>query len=131
MIAKQLSMVTTKKKSILFIDDDEIFVNITKPTLQRSGFKVVAAYSGTEALKKVAKSDFDLIILDINMPDMMGDEVARKIREKKIEIPIIMVTGYVDLQQSIDTLDLGVHEILLKPLSASELIQSINHAFGS
>ena len=130
MIANQ-SLMATKKKKLLFVDDDEIFVNITKPSLQKAGFSVVTAYSGKEALKKASKSDFDLIILDINMPDIMGDEVAKKIREKKIEVPIIMVTGYVDLQQSIDTLNLGVHEILLKPLSVSELIQSINQVFES
>jgi len=115
-------------KNILLVDDDKDFTNLFSSVVEKEGYSVEVASTGQEALNKFNESKFDLLILDIRLPDMMGGEVAKKIRSKDNKIGIIMVTGYPNLQDSIDALDMGIHDILLKPISSSEILRAIEEA---
>lgn len=115
-------------KNILLVDDDKDFTNLFSSVIEKEGYSVEVASTGQEALNKFNESKFDLLILDIRLPDMMGGEVAKKIRSKDNKIGIIMVTGYPNLQDSIDALDMGIHDILLKPISSSEILRAIEEA---
>jgi len=118
-------------KNILLIDDDKEFLNLFSAIIKNAGYDIDVASNGREALDKFEKLKFDLLILDINLPDMMGGELAIKIREKDKEIKFIVVTGYPDLQESIETIDIGIQDILLKPISSSEMLKAIKEAFVS
>lgn len=122
-------MVSTTKKKILLVDDDREFVNLFSSIIESEGYIVEAAFSGKEALDKFKKLEFDLIILDIKLPDMNGGKVAKQVRDKDKKIIIIIVTGFPELQESITALDIGIHDILIKPISSSELLRSIKEAF--
>ena len=71
---------------------------------------------------KANKNHFDLIILDVNLPDMLGDEVAEKLKENDNDMNIIMITGYSSFKEGIDREELGIDEILMKPIPPEDLL---------
>lgn len=110
-------------KKILVVEDEEDLLQIYSTILREGNYQVETVENGKDALNHLEKNNYDLVILDIKLPDIMGDEIVKTMRKKKIDIPIIIVTGYPSLSRSIDTLDLGIHEILIKPLTANELLR--------
>jgi len=110
-------------KKILVVEDEEDLLQIYGTILREGNYQVETVENGKDALNHLEKTDYDLVILDIKLPDIMGDEIVKTMRKKGIDIPIIIVTGYPSLSRSIDTLDLGIHEILIKPLTANELLR--------
>jgi len=113
-----------KGKQILLVDDDEALVNTYRDILRREGYHVEAAFTGKEALDKVKHQRFDLVILDIVLPDIRGDMVASAIRRDDDSVGLIFITGYPSFQDCIDALDIGIHEILLKPIAPRELLEA-------
>jgi len=116
------------KKNILIVDDEEALLNVYQELLVREGYRVVTASTSKEALEKVKKTRFHLAVLDIVLPDIQGDILAREIKEMDEAIQIIFITGYPEFQSCIESLDVGVAEILLKPLSQSELLTATENA---
>ena len=115
---------------ILFVDDEDGFRQSGKEILEQLGYLVVTATNGLEAheIFRTASESFDLVITDMAMPKMTGLELVKKIRKENDVIPVILCTGYKDgingdLQQSI-----GLCDILLKPILARELTESIPRA---
>jgi DNA-binding response OmpR family regulator len=91
--------------------------------LTLKGFSVDVASRGEEAIEKAKESKFDLLILDIKLPDTLGDRVLREIRSVDEDIEVVMITGYPNLQDTIDLLSFRIHEILLKPVTTDELLR--------
>lgn len=110
-------------KRILLVDCDEPLLNRFQSVLQEEGHTVETATTGKQALDKAKNSKFDLAILDIKLPDIRGDEVARELKSQDDNTSIVMITGYPSFQDSIDALDIGISEILLKPISPDEIIR--------
>jgi CheY-like chemotaxis protein len=81
-------------KKVLVVDDDHILCRLTCDILETEGFQAVAAFSGAEALNVLEDVEFDLLITDYRMEGMDGVQLARHVRSRKPEIPIIMVTAY-------------------------------------
>ncbi len=79
---------------ILVVDDDPAIRMLYKEELEDEGYEVVVASSGQEALKLFDEQEFDLVTLDILMPDMDGIQVLRKMKEKRPRVPIVMSTAY-------------------------------------
>jgi DNA-binding response OmpR family regulator len=96
--------------------------------LEKEGYLVETSFTGNQALKKLRDLKFDLLVSDIRLPDIMGDYLVKKIREKDREIRIILITGYPSYVECIDVLGLGISEILLKPFAPDELINSMEEA---
>ncbi|MBS7652464.1 MAG: response regulator [Candidatus Bathyarchaeia archaeon] len=119
-----------KRKSILLVDDDIGLVSTFRMILDGAGYHVDVAATGREALKRFEDSVFDLIILDVMLPDLRGDEVLRCLRRLHRGIKALLITGYSTLQDSIDALGLGVSEILLKPISPEELLRAVREALS-
>ena len=109
--------------SILVVDDDKNLANTFKLILQSVGFHVDTAATGLQALYKANKQNFDLVILDMNLPDMLGDEVAEKLKENNETINIIMITGYSSFKDGLDGKDLGINEVLMKPIPPEDLVK--------
>jgi CheY-like chemotaxis protein len=109
--------------SILVVDDDKNLANTFKLVLQSVGFNVETAATGLQAIYKTNRKKFDLVILDINLPDMLGDEVAEKLRENNENINIIMITGYSSLQNELKDRELGIKDILMKPIPPEDLVK--------
>jgi DNA-binding response OmpR family regulator len=112
-------------RNILVVDDDEGLTSVFKIILVEEGFSVDVATTGLQALELVTENMYGVAIIDIMLPDMSGAGVARRLREEDDEVRIIIVTGYPDLAESIGALDIGVEEILIKPIGRDELLNSI------
>ncbi len=112
---------------ILFVDDEEVLVNVGKLMLERLGYKVTTAGSSTEALKafRAAPDTFDLVITDMTMPTLTGDKLARKLIEIRTDIPIILCTGYSELISRERAVELGIRDFLMKPLTAKVLAHAV------
>lgn len=89
-------------KAILFVDDHEVLARLSCEILNMQGYRAVSAYNATDALSKLEKEDFDMLVTDFRMEGMNGLELAKKVREKSPNIPIIIVTGYSDLDGNKD-----------------------------
>lgn len=113
------------------VDDDEDLARTFQAVLDREGFTVILAFTGGEAMQKLGKTLFDLVILDIKLPDMLGDEIVRDIRLRDADLPVVMITGHPEFQNCIDLLDLGVYEIILKPVHPREIIRVSKDAIST
>ena len=114
---------TSGLQRILVVDDDKNLADTFKLILQSVGFEVDTASTGLQTLYKLSKKLYDLVILDVNLPDMLGDEVAEKIRETSEDTNIIMITGYSRLKESLEKNDLDIKQILMKPIPPEELVE--------
>ena len=115
---------------ILIVDDDELQLRTFKSILEGEGHPVMASTTGAAAIEMAERGKFSLAILDIKLPDIRGDELARRRRELDGGLSIILVTGYPSMQDCIDALDLGIHEILLKPIDSEELLRVTREALS-
>ena len=116
------------KYNILLVDDMIENVEILGTLLSKFGFKVSIATNGKEALELAGKNNFDLILLDIMMPEMDGYEVLEKLRSrpKTFNIPIIFLTGIADEESIVKGLKLGAQDYVTKPFNTRELRSRIN-----
>lgn len=105
---------------ILVVDDEALLVKGLKYSLEQDGFITEAAYDGNEALEKVSKGNYDMIILDLMLPGIDGLEVCQKIREKS-QVPIIMLTAKGEDINKILGLEYGADDYLTKPFNILEL----------
>lgn len=112
------------EKVILVVDDSSTVRKFVAASLNMKGFRVVTAADGIEALECMPTEKFDLIILDLNMPDMDGFEFMRTLREgpEYRDIPIIILSSMTDLKNKDLALEMGATAFLEKPLS-TEAIQ--------
>jgi DNA-binding response OmpR family regulator len=116
-------------KKILLVDDDESFLETFHRILVSNGYSVETANTGRKALSKLTAADYDILILDVVLPDLRGDELVRELRSMKMDIAIILVTGFSYLQRCINTIELGLVEILIKPIEPSEVLGALELAF--
>jgi CheY-like chemotaxis protein len=108
-------------KSVLVVDDDPNIVKTYKLVLESVGYSVDTARNGIEAIFKSKKVHHDLIIIDMNLPDMLGNQLADQIREEKPDIKIIMITGYSSYMEELD--ELNIDEMLMKPIPPEDLVE--------
>ena len=117
-----------KKPKILVVDDVPRNVRLLELNLKAEGYRVVAAYSGQEALEKVETEKPDLILLDVMMPGMDGYEVCGRLREDKKTrmLPIVMITAYrKGLDKKIEALDTGADDFITKPFNRYEVLARV------
>jgi DNA-binding response OmpR family regulator len=114
-----------EKSRILLVDDDSTITTSFQMVLQNEGYDVDTASDGRQALERFERENYQLVILDIKLPDINGIEVARRIRKHNDDVRLVIVTGYPELEDSIETIELGIEEILLKPVNVEELIHVI------
>ena len=114
---------------ILLVDDEEPIRVSLSTYLQRIGHDVTVAGNGIEALRTLSKQPFDLVVTDVNMPDMDGIEVILKLREAASEIPLIVMSGggFFDKELLLDSAGaLGADVTLEKPIDLDELRSAID-----
>jgi two-component system KDP operon response regulator KdpE len=114
----------TKGKRILAVDDEPRILDFLRLTLEREGFLVLEAADGEEALRRVRDDLPDLVLLDVNLPDMDGFEVLRQVREIS-SVPVVMVTVRGEEPDKIRGLELGADDYVTKPFSPGELVARI------
>lgn len=122
-----------KQYRILCVDDEQLNMHLYRAILEKAGYAVLSAYSGTEALSILQKNEVDLIILDLLMPGMDGLTVLGKIRKTphKAEIPVIIATAIADRTTKLEALEQGANDFLAKPLDRLELILRVRNLIKS
>lgn len=113
-----------KGQRILVVDDHPEIVDLVKTYLEREGYEVATAYTGTEVLPLVESFQPDLIVLDLMLPGMDGFTITRKLRADA-DVPIIMLTARDGDQDKIAGLELGADDYVAKPFSPRELVARI------
>jgi Response regulators consisting of a CheY-like receiver domain and a winged-helix DNA-binding domain len=106
---------------ILVVDDEQNILDVVKAYLQKENFEVFTAMDGEEALNLFNKETFHLIILDLMLPKITGEEVCTKIRTSS-NVPIIMLTAKVDEDERIEGISIGADDYITKPFSVRELV---------
>jgi len=112
------------KKRILIIEDDMAIAELERDYLEISGFEAVIRQNGAKGLELALNEQFDLIVLDLMLPEVDGFEICRKIREKK-DIPILMISARKDDIDKIRGLGLGADDYLTKPFSPNEMVARV------
>jgi DNA-binding response OmpR family regulator len=114
-----------KEVKILVVEDDSTINNMLSSLMKKDGYNVVQAYSGTEALLHTQNSDFDLVLLDLMLPGMNGEELLQNIRETK-EMPVIVISAKINKDDKVNLLNLGADDYITKPFNIEELSARIN-----
>jgi len=114
-------MTTISKKKVLFVDDEESILEIAVDYFEQKGYSVVTATNGLEAIDILEKEKVDCCFTDINMPHMDGLMLAEHIHELDNTLPVIVMTGYPSLENTIRTLKNGVVDFLIKPINLNQM----------
>ena len=117
----------TSPHHILVVDDVEANLRLLSRILAGAGYEVTTASGGREALDKTASQAFDIILLDVMMPDMDGFEVCERLRAQETtrHLPIVMVTALQEVEYRVRALDLGADDFLSKPLEKTEVLARV------
>ena len=113
-------------KNILIIDDEEIIRMSCERALQAAGFSTGVASGGREGLDMLEKDKYDVVLLDLKMPDMDGMEVLNNIKSAWPDINVIMISGYSTVDTAVQALRCGAVNFIQKPFSPDTIISAIN-----
>jgi DNA-binding NtrC family response regulator len=117
------------KPKILLVDDEERFRKTTAKLLKVNGLDIFTAGSGREAIQEVSAKSYDVIILDVRMPEMSGTEALKEIKKLKPGVEVIMLTGHASVDTAFEILKLGAYDYLFKPCSIEDLMDKIDRAY--
>lgn len=117
-----------RQHRILVAEDEENTRRATVRSLQLAGYNAEGAKNGTEAIRKLNENDFDLLLLDIRMPDMDGIELMKRLEKTGRLIPIIILTAYATMESAISAVKAGATDYLIKPQHIQEILASIEKA---
>lgn len=117
------------KPRILIVDDEERFRNTMCKLLTVEGYEASTAGSGPDALEELRGTAYDLVILDIRMPEMNGVQVLSEIKKIDASLEVIIMTGYASVDTAKEIMKLGAYDYLLKPYAIDELLEKIDTAY--
>ncbi|MDH7516561.1 MAG: response regulator, partial [Bacteroidota bacterium] len=126
-----MSAIEGKQKSgatILVVDDEKLFRDVLTAKLMENGYICDSAINGIEAINKIQRQQYDVILLDIKMPRVNGIEVLRHINENTLSSEVIMLTTFTDVRTAVETVKLGAYDYVTKPYNLTELLQTIERA---
>lgn len=117
------------KKKVLVAEDSSVIQNLTKRILQFQNFDITSVRDGQEVIDAVQKENYDVILMDINMPKMNGMECSRAIREmkdqQKAKVPIIAISGNAMNYTEEDFTNAGINEFIQKPIDFDQLVETV------
>jgi excisionase family DNA binding protein len=124
-----LQQTVGRQAHILVVDDEPVIGQLFRDSLEKNGCHVTTMVSSLEALELVARQPFDLIFLDLAMPDLDGSELFRRIRHIDKQVPIAIITGYPDSELLKKAKEHGPFMIMIKPFTDNEILQAV-HTFS-
>jgi len=122
------SAVDSKQYRILIVDDEEINLKILRIYLEDKGYEVVSSFNGEEAIDILREEEVTACICDIRMPKISGIDVLNYVQQHKPIVPVIMLTGFIDINTAVSVMRQGASNYLTKPIDAGELIISVEKA---
>lgn len=119
------------KPHILVIDDDESMRFMLQTRLLQCGYSVTLAASGSHAMQVLkAGKNFDLVLCDLKMPLKSGIDVIKFMKDNSIDVPTIIVTGFPEREKIISAAQMGIQDVLVKPVRHQELMKMIRSKLG-
>ncbi len=115
------------RAKIFIVEDERPIARLLQLTLEREGFKTAAEPNGRRAYERILQEKYDLILLDVMLPEMDGMEICKRVREVS-DVPIIMLTARDEIRDKVEGLDLGADDYMTKPFAAPELLARIRGA---
>ena len=112
---------------IFIVEDERPIARLLQLTLEREGFKTATESNGRRAYERILQEKYDLILLDVMLPEMDGMEICKRVREVS-DVPIIMLTARDEIRDKVEGLDLGADDYMTKPFAAEELLARIRGA---
>lgn len=122
----QVDLTSSQAFKVLVVEDNHINQLITKKIIEKNNYSCVVVDDGFKALKILENEEFDIILMDINMPLMNGFETSRRIRRKGIETPIIALTAFDKNEITDEAIAAGINDIIIKPFEPVQLFKIIN-----
>jgi formate/nitrite transporter len=113
---------------ILVIDDEEIVGQSLRKTFKDEGYEIDTAHSGQEGLRKARRETFDLMIVDLKMPDISGLDVIKKLKEEQPDTMMVMITGYSTVDSATEALKTGAFDYIPKPFTPEEISEVVQKA---
>jgi DNA-binding NtrC family response regulator len=113
---------------VLVVDDEDRFRKTISRILTDKGFDVDEAANGVDALDKLAQGGFDVVLLDMKMPQLGGEETFKSIVSQGLDVETICLTGHVSAQDAMEMIRQGAFDYLLKPASVAEILQKVQQA---
>lgn len=117
------------KMKLLLVDDEVRYLETTQKLIQRLGHKVWTAESGRQALAILEKAPIQVVILDVKMPEMCGNQTLRRIKDRYPLVEVIMLTGHATVDSAIDGLKSGAFDYLMKPCDLEDIIEKATQAY--
>ena len=114
--------------SILIVEDDITYAMMLKTWLGKQGFNVASASNIARAQKYIEAENVDLILSDLRLPDRDGTDLLRWLAERDLPVPLIIMTGYADIQSAVQAMKLGARDYVAKPVNPAELLKKIQEA---
>jgi len=118
------------KGKILVVDDEEALRSVLSAELLAEGYTVETAVDGENAVTILGEEDFDLILLDIKMKRVDGFEVLRHVKKVRPETKVIMLTGFADLKNAIESKRLGAEDFVSKPYDLVDLLTTVERVLS-
>ena len=122
-------MTSMRKPRLLLVDDEIPFVANLLKLLSRRGYEVSTSHDGDSALRLVQEREFDVVILDQNMPGKDGIRVLRELKKKQPHLEVVILTGYGSVDMALKGFELGIYDYTSKPIQLADLEAKIRQAF--
>lgn len=114
---------------LLFIDDEQTFLKYLAKRLVLDGFTVKTTFSGEEGVEAAAKEDFDVAVVDLQMPGIDGIEVQKRLKDLQPMLPCIILTGHGSVENALESGKYNAFKFLSKPVDMDTLIETLNAAY--
>ena len=118
-----------EKMKMLLVDDEERYLKTTRRLMEKKGYSVSVATSGQEALETLKKQNIHVVILDVKMPGMDGNETLKAIKQLYPLVEVVMLTGHATVDSAIDGLKSGATDYLMKPADIDDIIEKAEEAY--
>jgi DNA-binding response OmpR family regulator len=120
-----------KRKKALVIDDEQIVLDSVKKILSQENFDVDIALSSRIGLDLALNNPYDIVLTDIRMPEIGGMRILRDVKRAKPSVPVVIITGYATVQNSVQAMKLGATDYIEKPFTPEELVKRVMAAIDA
>ena len=110
---------------VLYVEDAKLLADAVKHNLEKQGITVDLACDGEEGLEKAVKDIYDCVVLDIMLPKLSGTDILKRMREKNVQTPVIMLSALSEVETKVGHLEQGADDYLAKPFKTAELVARI------
>ena len=108
-------------EKILIIDDEKSILDLLNVVFKKEGYQVETFFSASKALEYIDREDFDIVLSDIKLPQISGMEILMHVREKRPDVPVVMITAFGTIKQAVEALKEGAADYVVKPFDIEEL----------